>query len=98
MRTTIIIEDELFHRAKHAAADAGVSLSALVSEALRQSLAAATRPSPRRAFRMVVYGDPAQLTVTGVGGAAPLPKRAGESDRAHQSRLARVDVSVQMRR
>lgn len=39
-----------------------------------------------------------QLTITGVGGASPLPKQDAESDRAHQSRLSRVDVFVQLRR
>lgn len=41
---------------------------------------------------------PGRVTSRGVGGAAPLSKEDGESDRAHQSRLARVEVSLQMRR
>ncbi|MFQ6550128.1 OmpA family protein [Aestuariibius sp. 2305UL40-4] len=41
---------------------------------------------------------PNRITVTGVGGASPLPKLEGERARAHQSRLARVEVSLQMRR
>lgn len=40
----------------------------------------------------------AQLSVTGVGGGAPLAQNEGESDRAFQSRLARVDVTLQVRR
>ncbi len=39
-----------------------------------------------------------QITVTGVGGANPLTKDSDESDRAYQSRLARVDVTLQLRR
>lgn len=39
-----------------------------------------------------------RITATGVGGGAPLPKDTGESDRAYQSRLARVEVSLQRRR
>jgi len=44
-------------------------------------------------------GIPAsRIVATGVGGADPLPKDSDETDRAHQSRLARVVVSVQLRR
>lgn len=39
-----------------------------------------------------------RLTVTGIGGSTPLSQEDGESDRAHQSRMARVDVTVQVRR
>ena len=39
-----------------------------------------------------------RISVAGVGGASPLPKLDGESDRAHQSRLARVEISLQVRR
>ncbi|MEM8803590.1 MAG: OmpA family protein [Pseudomonadota bacterium] len=47
----------------------------------------------------VTLGIPAsRITARGVGGAAPLAKEDGESDRAYQSRLARVEVSLQMRR
>ena len=41
---------------------------------------------------------PARLTVTSVGGADPLARMADEADRAYQSRLARVTVSMQVRR
>lgn len=41
---------------------------------------------------------PDRITARGVGGASPLPKEDGESDRAYQSRLARVEVSLQMRK
>ncbi|MEM6306786.1 MAG: OmpA family protein [Pseudomonadota bacterium] len=39
-----------------------------------------------------------QINAIGVGGARPLPQSDGESERAYQSRLARVDVTVQLRR
>ncbi len=39
-----------------------------------------------------------RITSRGVGGASPLPREDGESERAYQSRLARVEVSLQMRR
>lgn len=40
----------------------------------------------------------AQILASGVGGAAPLPQDEGESDRAYQSRLARVEITLQVRR
>ncbi|MEL6582968.1 MAG: OmpA family protein [Pseudomonadota bacterium] len=42
--------------------------------------------------------SPDRITAQGVGGAAPLSRDSGESDRAYQARLARVDVSLQLRR
>lgn len=42
--------------------------------------------------------SPDRMTAQGVGGASALPKNEGESERAYQARLARVEVSLQMRR
>lgn len=39
-----------------------------------------------------------RLTARGVGGGAPLVQEDGEGDRAYQSRLSRVEVTLQMRR
>lgn len=39
-----------------------------------------------------------RITALGVGGANPLPREDGESDRAYQARLARVEVALQLRR
>ena len=39
-----------------------------------------------------------RMTAQGVGGASALPKNEGESERAYQARLARVEVSLQKRR
>lgn len=39
-----------------------------------------------------------RMTVQGLGGGRPLPKMEGESTRAHQSRLSRVEVILQMRK
>ncbi|MEM1373128.1 MAG: OmpA family protein [Pseudomonadota bacterium] len=39
-----------------------------------------------------------RLNAIGLGGAQPLTQRDGEGDRAYQARLARVDVSLQVRR
>lgn len=42
--------------------------------------------------------DETQITAQGLGGGAPLPKLSDESDRAYQVRLARVEVSLQVRK
>ena len=52
MRSTVIIEDELFKTAKRRAAERGTTLSNLVNQALRESLAkpeaTASRATTRR--------------------------------------------------
>lgn len=42
--------------------------------------------------------DPANIRAGGAGGGAPLPRPDGLSERAHQAALARVDVTLQVRR
>ncbi|MEL6208706.1 MAG: OmpA family protein [Pseudomonadota bacterium] len=42
--------------------------------------------------------DDTRLNATGIGGASPLPKPDGTSDRAFEASLARVDVTLQVRR
>jgi hypothetical protein len=54
MRTTLVLEDELVRRAKKRAADAGLTLSEVVNNALRESLAGPERKAPR--FEMITYG------------------------------------------
>ncbi|MFI5308011.1 MAG: type II toxin-antitoxin system VapB family antitoxin [Polyangiales bacterium] len=54
MRTTIVLDDALLRAAKARAARAGMSLSELVAEALRETLAARKREAP--AFEMVTHG------------------------------------------
>lgn len=56
MRTTVVIDDAILRKAKHAAAESGCTLSDLVNQAL--SVALAKRSEPRPAFQMVVYGGP----------------------------------------
>lgn len=48
------------------------------------------------ATEMGVSAD--QITATGVGGAAPLAQQSGEAERAYQARLARVEVTLQLRK
>jgi metal-responsive CopG/Arc/MetJ family transcriptional regulator len=55
VRTTVVLEDQLAREAKRLAARRGISLSELVSEALRAALAEPVGPVPR--FEMVTYGE-----------------------------------------
>jgi hypothetical protein len=54
MRTTVVIDDALLRAAKVRAARAGISLSRLISEALREALTAKKREAPD--FEMITYG------------------------------------------
>ena len=53
MRTTLIVDDALLRKAKEHAARRGVSLSELVTQALRDLLAERSRP--RRRFMMPTF-------------------------------------------
>jgi hypothetical protein len=55
MRTTIILEDELFREAKVRAAESGRTLSDLISDALRSSFRVPS-PTPRERFEMPTFG------------------------------------------
>jgi hypothetical protein len=54
VKTTIELSDELLRRAKQAALDRGVTLKAVVEEALERHLGVAAEPV--RPFRMVTFG------------------------------------------
>ena len=59
MRTTVQLDDDVFRRAKAAAAAAGVPLSRLIEDSLRENLRrvfADKRARPKR-FRMVTFGQ-----------------------------------------
>jgi hypothetical protein len=56
MRSTVIIDDDLFRRAKQRAAALNTTLSDVVNQALRQSLAEPILKAP--AFHMITFGDP----------------------------------------
>lgn len=63
MRTTLILEDSVFHKAKKHALEAGTTLSDLTNSALRRFLA--TRPATEQApFVMPVYGGGKKLHQT----------------------------------
>ena len=53
MRTTVDIQDEVLRKAKELSARSGVTLSVLVSDALRSSLA--EKSEPRQPFRLPHY-------------------------------------------
>src|SRR5262245_1017930 len=56
MRTTLTIDDDVLRGAKRQASERGITLSDLVTEALRASVTRATFDAP--AFSMITYGDP----------------------------------------
>jgi len=59
MRTTVQLDDDVFRRAKAAAAAAGIPLSRLIEDSLRENLrhASATGGGRARRFRMVTFGQ-----------------------------------------
>jgi hypothetical protein len=62
MRTTIRLDDQLLRRVKHVAAQSGRTLTAVIEDALRQSLSRRPgEPKPK----------PIRLIRTGVGGLRP---------------------------
>lgn len=63
MQTTLRLDDELYRRAKAAAAEQGMSLTHLVEEAIRERLNRAAPTHRRRRLRLPV--------ATATGGLAP---------------------------
>jgi len=59
MRTTVQLEDDVFRRAKAAAAAAGMTLSRLIEDSLRENLQRLPAPGRTRArrFRMMTFGQ-----------------------------------------
>jgi len=56
MRTTIRIDEELLREAKQLAARSGKSLTALIEDALRESLAHQRRTEPRETVHLITAG------------------------------------------
>ncbi len=63
MRTTLVIDDELFAYAKKAAADRRSSLSGLVNEALRGYLTRRLQPGPEATFRMPTFHGDGEMAI-----------------------------------
>jgi len=62
MRTTVVLDDRLFKKAKQRAAELGTSLSEVMNQSLRLLLAQEpTRPA-RSKFKMITFGDPRKPT------------------------------------
>jgi hypothetical protein len=68
MRTTLILEDQLFRKAKKEAVVAGTTLSQMVNTALRKYLMGGEKKEGKKSFLMPVFGEekplhqaPAQL-------------------------------------
>jgi hypothetical protein len=57
MRTTINLPDELIQRAKKAALEADTTLTEIIENALRESLARRSQKKPRREFKLITSGQ-----------------------------------------
>ena len=59
MRTTVQLDDDVFRRAKAAAAAAGIPLSRLIEDSLRENLRRILAPEAAHArpFQMVTFGQ-----------------------------------------
>lgn len=65
MRTTLVLDDQLFRRAKREAVSAGTTLSEFVNAALRKYLFSERhRQRENELFSMLVFGEPASLHQT----------------------------------
>lgn len=66
MRTTLILDDQLFRRAKREAGNSGTTLSDLVNTALRKYLLSPLRDEGRATprFSMPVYGESTRIHQT----------------------------------
>jgi len=83
MRTTLRLDDELYRRAKAAAAEQGMSLTRLVEEAIRERLDRSAPSPPRKRLRLPVS--------SATGGLAP-----GFADL--QEAVAVADLGADLRR
>lgn len=63
MRTTLVIDDELFVYAKKLAADRRSSLSGLLNEALRGYLTRGQRSGPVATFRMPTFHGDGEVAI-----------------------------------
>lgn len=62
MRTTLVLDEQLFRRAKREASTAGTTLSEMVNVALRHYLLGRRQPKVARPrFSMPVFGETASL-------------------------------------
>lgn len=64
MRTTISLEESLLDGLKKQAAERGTTVSRLIEESVRMSLASATSGPAEANFKLVTYGRGGRLTGT----------------------------------
>lgn len=65
MRTTLVLDDQLFRRAKREAGAAGTTLSEIINTALRKHLLAGqSKKEPVTPFSMPVFGESSPLHQT----------------------------------
>jgi hypothetical protein len=57
-RTTIMLDDDLMRRAKQSAAKRGITLTALIDEAVRERLARKPTPADKDDWVLPTFGDP----------------------------------------
>ncbi len=57
MRTTISLPDPLLAQAKKRASQEGITLSDLITSAVRDRVLRPSRPAAGRAFRLVTFGE-----------------------------------------
>ncbi len=58
MRTTVVIENQLFREAKKRSVEAGISFSEMVNRSLRETLS--RKVEAARPFAMVTFGSPGE--------------------------------------
>jgi hypothetical protein len=56
MRSTVVIDDDLFKRVRRRAAELDVTISDVINDALREALA--RKPAEAPPFKLPTYGDP----------------------------------------
>jgi hypothetical protein len=56
MRTTINLPDDLILQAKKAALESGTTLTEIIANALRETLARRKQRAPNKKFKMITYG------------------------------------------
>jgi hypothetical protein len=81
MRTTIRLDDQLLADAKQLAARTGRTLTAVIQDALREALARAAAPRPRRPYKLPTFaGDGLQPGVDLDDSAALLDLMESDAD------------------
>lgn len=84
MRTTIRLDDQLLLEAKKSAADTGRTLTALIEDSLRETLARRQRPNRRRKVKLPTFRGTGMRPGVDLDDSALLLDRMEEWDAAHR--------------